>query len=415
MRRIAGVLLIGVAGCFDGGPGGPPERLTALPRALSNQESSVISASNGFTLALFQKVSAAEPTVNVFLSPLSASMSLGMAMNGARSGTLDAMRGTLGFGSVPVADANAGYKSLISLLTSLDPSVQMLVANSIWFRTSFPISADFVAAGRDFFDAKVAALDFTNVAASKQAINDWASEKTSGRIATIVDTILRDEQAFLINAIYFKGNWRNQFKRSATAPADFHPASGPVQRPDMMHLEAKDLEDSGLTGQSWTDGTKSVQLPYGNTAFQMAVILPPDTTTLDAFVSRLTPARLTELVGSEHALAMLQLWMPRVKLEYRRELKPDLVAMGMGVAFSDAADFSAMSSPPVGLAISTVLQKTFLSIDEEGTEAAAVTSTGMRVTSLPPSLEMRCDRPYLIVIRERLSGTIIFIGKINTM
>jgi serpin B len=192
----------------------------------------------------------------------------------------------------------------------------------------------------------------------------------------------------------------------------FTTGTGAQQTVPLMHLEGEDL---GVRGATWADGSKSLELPYGNGAFNMTVILPPDTSTVERFVSRLTLERIA-FAGSDR-ISTLQFWMPRVKLEYKRTLVDDLSALGMGIAFSDAADLSGMTTTGLGLKISDVLQKTFLSIDEEGTEAAAVTKVDIFTTSSsgPSPLVMRCDRPYLVVIREKLSGTIMFIGKINVI
>ena len=391
-------------GCSDG-TAPTPALLTSLPRPLTSQEVALIQSSNAFTLGLFQKTSAAEPQKNVFLAPLSASMMLGMALNGARSGTFDAMRSALQFGVRPQSDINSSYKSLISLLTGLDPTTEMRIANSVWYRNTLQINSAFVTASHDYFDADVSALDFAKPEQAKQAINGWVNDKTAGRIPTIVGQVEPAHVMYLINAIYFKGQWRAAFDRGATKMESFTPGAGDVQSVPMMHLEGEEFR-----GSIWTDGTKHVDLPYGNGAFNMSVYLPPDTSSIESFVSRLNVA---DLMQGEHDVA-LKLWLPRVKLEYERRLNDDLSALGMAIAFTDAADFSGMTTNGHPMVISEVLQKTFLSIDEEGTEAAAVTKGAMS-DSAPVSLVMRCDRPYLIVIRERLSGAIVFIGKINSI
>jgi serpin B len=391
-------------GCSDG-TAPTPALLTSLPRPLTGEEVALIQSSNAFTLGLFQKASAAEPQKNVFLSPLSASMTLGMTLNGARGGTFDAMRSALQFGVRPQTDINSSYKSLISLLIGLDPTTEMRIANSVWYRNTLQINPAFVTASHDYFDADVSALDFAKSDQAKQAINGWVNDKTAGRIPTIVDQIEPDHVMYLINAIYFKGQWRTAFDRGATKMESFSSGAGGVQSVPMMHLEGTEFR-----GSTWTDGTKHVDLPYGNGAFNMSVYLPPDTSSIETFVARLNVA---DLMQSDHGLA-LKLWLPRVKLEYERRLNDDLSALGMGIAFTDAADFSGMTTNAHPIVISEVLQKTFLSIDEEGTEAAAVTKGAMS-DSAPVTLVMRCDRPYLIVIRERLSGAIVFIGKINSI
>jgi serine protease inhibitor len=412
MRRLppAAIWLLILVACSDGtAPTPAPEALKALPRSLTADEASIITANNAFTLALFQKASAAEPRTNVFISPLSASMALGMTMNGARNETFTAMRTALQFGQAPQGQINAGYKSLMELLLGLDPAVESRIANSIWYRNTLPINPAFVGAARDYFNADVSALDF-NAAASVKIVNDWVSRQTATRIPTILESIGPNDVMYLINAIYFKASWRNGFDRSATTIATFNAGDGVAEQVPMMHLEA----EKRLRGRGFYDGSMMMELPYGNSAFNMEVYLPPDTTTVERYIERLTPQSLKSDFNDD-VRANASLWMPRVKLEYQRLLNPDLIALGMGVAFSGSADFTGMTTTPMGLAISKVLQKTFLTIDEEGTEAAAVTVVDIFVSAPPGPMSMRVDRPYMIVIRERLSGTIMFIGKINTL
>ena len=403
---MAGVMAAVVLSACDATGPKTPEALTALPRALTARETAVIEATNGFSIELFKRVSAAESGKNVFISPLSASMALGMTMNGARNGTLDAMRAALQFGDLPQGDINASYQSLISLLSGLDPSTQMDIANSIWLRKTFAVDPDFVAATQTFFNAEVTTLDFDQEEAAKSTINAWVNARTNGRIPSIVEEISPADKAFLINAIYFKGAWRFAFNPANTREAPFTPASGPVQTARMMRLEKAKIVSRHLS-----DGTQMGELPYGNTAFNMVLVLPPPGQSLDAFIAQLSKERWGELTEPAPPTE-LDVYLPRLRLEYKRLMNPDLAALGMGVAFTDAADFSGMYTSGPAVAISRVLQKTFVEINEEGTEAAAVTEVAM-FDSLPPSI--MCNRPYLIVIRERFSGTIVFIGKINTM
>jgi len=237
-------------------------------------------------------------------------------------------------------------------------------------------------------------------------VNAWVNDRTSGRIPTILDQIEDGDAMYLINAIYFKGRWRTAFDRGNTRDEAFINGHAMLETVPMMHLE-----QDGIVAGEWPDGTRMVELPYGNTAFAMRVYLPADTSTVEHLIGRLTLDRVNDIGSMTH----VSLWMPRVKLDYERHLGPDLSALGMGVAFSDAADFSGMTTSQAGLKITDVLQKTFLSIDEDGTEAAAATKVTIGFTSVPASVAVRLDRPYLVVIRERLSGTILFIGKINTI
>ena len=388
-------------------PKGPPTAITGLPRSLTDAEVKTIESANAFTFALFRKVSDDSPVSNIFISPLSASLALGMALNGARGSTFDGMRTALQFGTATQGDINTSVQSLIALLRSIDPTVELDIANSIWYRNTVPLLPAFTGAAKTYFDASAAGLDFTNVPASLAIVNGWVSDKTRGKIPSIVDDIKQDDIAFLINAIYFKGKWRAQFDPAKTIISNFATVSGTVQHVPLM-AQSEELR----YGQS--GGAQLVDLPYGNSAYTMTVVLPPSGTSIEQYASNLTPAVWASMT-STMSTSLVNLTMPKLRLNYTRGMNDDLSALGMGVAFDWAnADFSGMSTMR-GLYLSYVKQKTYVDIDEEGTEAAAVTVVGVRTTSAQVSVTMRVDRPYLIVIRERFSGAIVFIGKVNVI
>jgi serpin B len=390
-------------------PGEAPTPLTELPRALTPAEDRVRGASNGFTFALFRQLNEAQRGENVFVSPLSASMALGMTMNGAAGATFDQMRSALGFGDASQAEINAGYKGLIGLLRDLDKSVDFRLANSIWYRQGFPFQQSFFDVTKSWFDAEVRGLDFGNPA-SVGTVNDWVERSTNGKITKIIDEIRRENVMFLINAIYFKGSWRDQFDPSATLDAPFRAADGRQQPAKLMHRHAK-------MPYLQTPQFQAVDLPYGRNAFAMTVLLPAEGTTVDALAASVTADSWAQWEKQFHA-ADVDLFLPRLKLEYERQLNDDLKALGIRDAFVEGgADFTRMAPAPTGrdLFIDYVKQKTYVDVNEEGTEAAAVTVVGISVTSAPQTVTMRVDRPYLFAIRERLSGTILFIGKVVAM
>jgi len=398
-------LAVACSGTTEPRPG-PSPVLEALPRALSAGEQKIIAANNDFSFSLFRQLGAAESDSNVFVSPLSASMALGMAMTGASGTTFDEMRATLGFGTTSESEIDQGYKSLIALLRGLDPGVDFRIANSIWTREGFPVTPAFLDAGRTWFDAQAASLDFASPNAVK-SINDWVSTATAGRIPTILDQIKSDEVMFLINAIYFKGSWRAKFDPALTIDAPFHGVAGD-QAMKLMHRE-------GTIRYLKTPTFSAVDLPYGNSAYSMSVVLPNVGQSVDAVLASLRTdtwsAWTTQFQDAE-----LDLHLPRLALTWERMLIPDLQALGMRAAFqAGGADFSRISPLGDQLFISTVKQKTYVNVNEEGTEAAAVTNVGISLTSAPLRTEFRVDRPYVFVIRERLSGTILFLGAIRRM
>ncbi|HEY5060859.1 MAG TPA: serpin family protein [Gemmatimonadaceae bacterium] len=398
-----------LAGCADMGPAqpaGPGAALVALPRSLSAAEQSVLSSSNAFSFALWVRINATQPDSNVFVSPLSASFSLGMAFNGAANQTFDEMRSGLQFGTTPLADVDAGYKSLVALLTSLDPSVTMEIANSIWYRNSFPFDQTFLDAGANFFSATITPLNFNDAPGSLAAINSWVNDRTHGKIPTILESINASDVMYLINAIYFKGSWRTRFDATQTIAAPFHSPGGD-QPAHLMHRH-------GTMSYAATPAYQAVDLPYGDSAFTMTVVLPDPSTTVAAVASSLDAAAWQALTAQLHG-GDVDLYLPKVTMSWKRELIPDLEALGMHVPFSSTgADFTKMS-PVSGLYISFVKQKTFVDINEEGTEAAAVTATGVSVTSVSVPSQMRVDRPFIFAIRERLSGTVLFMGKVVSL
>jgi len=384
--------------CSD--PSGP-ETITALPRQLSVAEQKLVTGSNAFAFDLLRQINTAQRTSNVFVSPLSASMALGMTTNGAGGTTYDAMHNTLRLGDASRQEVNEGYKSLIALLRGLDKSTDFRIANSIWYETSFPFNDAFLADSKSFFDAEVKGLDFKS-SASLGTINSWVNQSTAGKIPAILDSIDPAEVMFLINAIYFKGSWQKQFDKSQTTDAPFFALDKTSSIVPLMHQSAE-LRIANAPTYS------AVDLYYGNSAFAMTVVLPNQSVDINALAESLTGDSWKSLEQSftEHKS---DLYLPRFQLTWKRELNSDLTALGMGVAFHDGADFTPMSPRGKELIITKVIQKTFVDVNEEGTEAAAATSVGIGLTSAPPSI--RVDRPFLFVIRERFSGTILFMGKI---
>ena len=407
LRRISALLplLALVAGCASD-PVAPAATITELPRALTDRERFIASSGNTFTFDLLRQVNKDQAGSNVFLSPLSASMALGMTLNGAAGATADEMRRMLGFADVPQVTVNEGYEGLIGLLRSLDARTDIRIANAIFPRRDFPFEPAFLETGKKFFDAEIRPLDFS-APASVKTINDWVSAATNAKIPDIIEEIKPNDVMFLINAVYFKGTWRSRFDPKQTAAATFHAIGGREQPMRLMHQQKK-------LPYFETPDHQAVDLQYGNSAFTMTVLLPKPGKDIDALVTGLSDASWTELTGRFHEREV-DLYLPKLKLEYERTLNDDLQALGMRLAFT-AADFTPMSSTRGrDLVISSVKQKTFVDIYEEGTEAAAATVVTVVETSMPQTSVMRIDRPFVFAIRERFSGTILFVGKIVEM
>ena len=407
--RLSGLLatVAVVAACTDAtGPSGGARRITALPRALSSGEQAVIGASNAFGFNLLRELDRTRADSNIFMSPLSASMALGMTMNGASGQTFDEMRSTLGFGAQPSAEINASYRSLIDMLRALDQTVDVRIANAIWYRTGFPFEATFLDESKQFFDATVAPLDFA-AAGAVPTINDWVKASTNGKIDNIVDgPIPADIVMYLINAIYFNGAWTTRFDKSLTKPDQFTTVDGSAAPVAMMH-------GTDTVRVAETADMQVVELPYGGGAFAMTLLLPKPGGSLAAMVSSLSPDVWWSTVAAATP-QKVDLSMPKFSLRWDALLNDPLQSLGMWLAFQgDVADFTRMSRAAGNqLYISKVKQKAFVDVHEEGTEAAAATSVEISVTCTCGPPVIRIDRPFVFAIRERLSGTILFLGKI---
>jgi serpin B len=401
LRRTIGwaCSLLLLAACSDS-PTSPAGDITGLPRELSQTERAIVQANNRFAFDLLREVNRDEAGANVFVSPLSVSMALGMTLNGAAGTTFDAMRSTLGFEDLSNQAINQSYRDLIDLLIGLDPRVSFGIANSIWYRLGFPVLEPFLATTRQFFDAEVSELDFSNPGAA-DVINAWVRDATNEKIDEIVDSPIDPNIVmFLINAIYFKGTWTYEFDPEETRDADFHRADG-ASVPIRLMAQETELPYSA------TDGYLAVELPYGGKAFAMTVVLPHGDLSVDSLIAVLDHERWEALIAGLE-MTEVQIYLPRFKLDYEKVLNDVLAALGMGIAFTPSADFSRMT-PGGGIWIGKVKQKSFVEVDEEGTEAAAATSVSMVVSARP---FLRADRPFLFAIRERFSGTLLFVGKL---
>ncbi len=363
----------------------------------------VYMAANRFGFRLVDKLAQADPGKNLFVSPLSVAQALTMVFNGATGETEVAMRRALELSDFELGAINRASAKLTARLTKLDPKVSMDIANAVFLAQKIEPQKSFLATVRDQFQAHLARLDFDKPAAV-DTVNAWVKEATHDKIDKIVDD-LRGLVMLLANAVYFKGSWTHAFDPKRTREAPFQVSadkSVPVQLMSQSRKKFSYFEDNDL---------QAVNLPYGDKKFHMAVFLPKAGKTPAALLSRLAgedwgqwTERFAPMEGT--------VWLPRFELEYEKKLNQALSALGMGIAFTGKARFDKIADE---LAISFVKHKSYVKVDEEGTEAAAVTVVGMRITSVQivKRFHMKVDRPFLFVIHEQETGAVLFVGKIH--
>lgn len=340
------------------------------------------------------------PGKNVFISPLSLHMALGMILNGANGQTAQEIQKTLNLNAQTLAEANATYQNLLTNLPGVDPKVTLTLANSVWYRSTFPVETAFQDLLKQTFNAEISAQDFANPA-TVGIINNWANQKTNGKIPKVIDQIQPDNVMFLMNALYFKGDWTTQFDPNKTIDTPFTLASDATTTVRMMRLNTE-------LNHAFRPTYTAFELPYGAGNFVMTVMLPTGNTTADALLNNLNTSEWTQL-QTDMARSMLDVGLPKFTLNYEVKLNNILSTLGMPTAFTDRADFTKINAQG-GLTLSFIKQNTFVAVDEKGTEAAAVTTGGISTTSV--QLPTLCDRPFVVVIHEKTSGTVLFVGKI---
>jgi serine protease inhibitor len=408
----AGVMLLGVIGCSQVTTDSSALAQSQLPRsestvpngALKNLDRKLVAANTRFGFKLFSQVLKEDSGKNVFVSPSSVAIALAMAYNGAGGSTKQAMAKVLDLQGLSLEQINTSNGALKALLENPDEKVQLTIANSLWANKDASFNPEFLQTSQNFYKAKVTNLNFGDTG-TPGIINNWVNESTGGKINKIVDKIAPDQMLFLINAIYFKGNWTKEFDKKQTAQYPFNLTSG-TQTQHLMMSQTGDYRYLA------NDQFQAVSLPYGkNGQLSFYVFLPLQNSSLKTFSENLDAVKwekwMTQFKKQEGFIRL-----PSFRIDYDITLNSALKALGMGEAFSNKADFSGMGK---NFTISEVKHKTFVEVNEEGTEAAGTTSVGMVTTSVqekPQPFRMIVDRPFFCAIRDNQTGSILFMGSI---
>jgi serine protease inhibitor len=392
---ILGALAAGAIACYQ--TAGEIRR----PAAEGKFDERLVAANNRFGFELFDQLQPKDRGKNVFYSPLSVALALSMTYNGAAGETKEAMRRTLKTEGLSLDVLNEASAALINSLRSSDPKIELAIANSLWARRDVKFREDFLERNRQFFAAEVASLDF-GAPGSLTTINNWVSRNTKSKIPSIIEEIDPLDAMFLINAIYFKGQWENKFKKELTRNEPFYPLSGPQKEIPMM-------SQSGDYQYYRGDKFQAVRLFYGAKGASLDLFLPDEDSSIDDFLKSLSFDKCGQWTRMFRQ-AEGDIKIPRFKMDYESSLNDALKAMGMGVAFvAGKADFSGMRDQN-DLYISEVKHKAVVEVNEEGTEAAAATSVTIRALSAMQRFTFIVDRPFLMMIRDRRTDAILFMG-----
>jgi serpin B len=363
----------------------------------------LIAANTKFSFKLFKEVLKQNSDKNIFISPSSVAIALSLTYNGARGETQENMAKTLELQRMSRHEINQANARLRVTLENLDPNVQFSIANSIWAREGIHFHPDFVQKSKNFYKAKVMELNFNDSSAAS-TINAWGKQSTNGKIDNIIDEVESDSILFLLNATYFKGSWTTPFSKDTTQERPFTLLDGTKKQHPLMF-------QSGNYKYHESEKFQAISLPYGEERLSMYIFLPNQGVSLQEFYESLSAENweswMKQLSYQEGSIGL-----PRFKFEYDIVLNDVLKSLGMGIAFdAGKANFSGMQQTPSPLYIDEVKHKTFVEVNEEGTEAAAATSVVMEKEFVVP-FDMVADRPFFCTIQDNQTGTILFIGSI---
>ncbi len=402
--RFTGALLVSVLVLGSLGLGGCTTSREA--HAATEIDSRLVGAGLGFGLSLHRQVAGDDPGENIFISPASVAMALHMTLNGAAGTTRDAMINTLELEDMTGEEINRANADLLTLFTAAIPGVDLALANSLWARQGVGFRSEFLAANEEYYRATVQELDFDDPS-TLDTINSWVKDKTRGLIDEIIEEIEDDAVLFLINALYFKGDWAHPFDPDHTRDQVFYAGDGTEGLHPMMVMsqELRYLEHGEF---------QAVRLPYGDGRMSMYVFLPVPGAGLGTFYDILTPQSWAGWM-SEFQKTQVDLSLPRFRMEFEIDLAEALKALGMDVAFRVTdANFENMRPIPPNLFIGSVNHRTVVDVTEEGTEAAAATSVEIKIESAPllDQVTMVVDRPFFFAIQDDLTGALLFTGSV---
>ncbi len=365
----------------------------------------IVEADNKFGLELFQLLNEEEEEdKNLMMSPLSVSLALAMAYNGAEGNTQEQMEEMLHKIGMTPDEINQSYKSLVKALESHDPKVELSIANAIFYHQAYHIKDDFISTNQSYYNAEVEDLDFSNTSATLEKVNGWVKNKTRDKIEKIIEQVSPYDVMYLINAIYFNGEWTYSFDKDDTDDRVFFLKDGSDIKVPTMFIK----EDFNYLN---TDKFELLEMPYGGEKYSMLIFLPHENFSTDDVIQDLNPSNMQGWISNMRSWNK-KVFFPKFEFAYENSLVDNLKTLGMTDAFeAHKSDFSGITDD-TNLYISEVKHKSYIKVDERGTEAAAVTGITIGTTSAQPNEYFAVDDPFVFAIREKDTDAILFLGKV---
>ncbi len=400
---LTSVILFGSTSCHKNSLGS----VNSKANTMEKKSAQLIDADNAFGFELFKNIRNTGSEENLLISPFSVSVALAMTYNGANGETKSEMEEVMQLNGLTPEQINSSYQKLISEMQSLDKEVVFKIANAIYYDNRFSVKPGFLSVTREVYDAEINGLDFSSPSAVK-TINNWVEENTNGKINEIIRELKPLDRLLLLNAIYFYGTWSKDFDKNGTQNREFIKADGTTISVPMMNK----LDSLPFFSE---DIFKAIKLPYGSGRYNMVVLLPHNEKSTQDIINNLSAENWKAWMKKFKPTERVDVTMPRFKFAFETSLKDVLSEMGMLNAFApEAADFSGISEEQ--LFISEVKHKTYINVNETGTEAAAVTSVGFAATSFreePPTVPFFVNKPFLFAITENKTGVVLFLGEVQ--
>lgn len=373
-----------------------------VPIVISEKAQEVLSSNNQFGFDMLKQLFLETENQNMMISPLSIAQALSMTYNGARNQTKTAFENVLHYNGLSTEEINQTALDLTNALLNVDSRVDIQVANSIWYEKTFSVESAFISANQTYYHAEVSPLDFSD-SESKNEINQWVGKKTNQKITRIIDQINPEDRMILVNAVYFKGAWKSKFDSQKTLPGLFHLEDG-------SSVSVPRMQQENDYSVFYSDNYSAIDLPYGQGNYSMLIFLPGNESSLTELINNFDKSLWDNTVSGLSNPTHCKLFLPKFKFEYETDLNQTLSGLGLAIAFTDQADFTGINKED-RLSVSKAKHKSYIEVNEEGTEAAAVTSVTVGITSVgPESNVFNVDHPYLFAIREKYTNAILFVG-----